>query len=203
VGLPTDADSHSQTDAVGVACRNVINRYCNPSGAGAPGSSPDPVADPACACALLEQSTVPIPVVAGQPMTYTQFVDWFQTNFKGDGVPSLIRDLACWWPPCRGQGAALHAFSPCPPDIQICLSLIQSVSATNGAKVTVQLKNACGIEPSDANPVNNLPAPNAPAGPPPLSQQLIPIIIVVCVAVVLCVVFLACTPLVASSRKRS
>jgi hypothetical protein len=141
--------------------------------------------------------------VAGQPMTYTQFVDWFQTNFKGDGVPSLIRDLACWWPPCRGQGAALHAFSPCPPDIQICLSLIQSVSATNGAKVTVQLKNACGIEPSDANPVNNLPAPNAPAGPPPLSQQLIPIIIVVCVTVVLCVVFLACTPLVASSRKRS
>ena len=128
-------------------------------------------------------------------MTFSQFVQWFQRNFTGAGVPALIRDLGCWWPACTSVDApALVAYRQCPADIKECLALVKNVSATNNAHVHVELQNACGISPSPVNPINGNPANAAKA--PPASSQVAGIIVVLMIAVVISVILLACIPAV-------
>jgi len=206
-------------DAVGIACRAVISQHCNASGAGAgagtgagagdsasgsaSGSSSGSSAlqDPACACALMNLSEVPVTVVAGQPMTFLDFERWFQTNFKGHGVPALIRNAACWWPACRGGEAALQAYTPCPADIQQCLALVQKVTATNDSTVSVHLRNQCGISLADTSPAALPPPPaNAPAAAPSLQSQLGVIVLLGTVTLVVCLILLCSIGLVKKRR---
>jgi hypothetical protein len=180
-------------DDVGIACRDIISITCPTAAGGSEAVAAN--ANPACACALLTTSTVPVSIVAGQPMDYQAFVAWFSKNFSGSGVPALIRDLACWWPACNGSSAALTEFRPCPAEILTCLALVQQVSATNGAQVKVQLKNRCRIEPAPGNPATTpVPSAAAPSAPPP-STQVSALVLVIMLTVVICVIFLACTAL--------
>jgi hypothetical protein len=180
-------------DDVGIACRDIISITCPTAAGGSEAAAAN--ANPACACALLTTSTVPVSIVAGQPMDYQAFVAWFSKNFSGSGVPALIRDLACWWPACNGSSAALTEFRPCPAEILTCLALVQQVSATNGAQVKVQLKNRCRIEPAPGNPATTpVPSAAAPSAPPP-STQVSALVLVIMLTVVICVIFLACTAL--------
>ncbi len=187
-------------DNPGIACRTIIADTCTLTGDAV--SDAAVLADPACACALMESSTVPINVVAGQPMTYTQFVAWFTTNFKGTGVPAMVRDLQCWWPACQGVDAALTSFAPCPAALTECFSLVQQVSATNNSKVTIKLQNECGVQVADDNPVAQAPVPNALPSQPPASSQLLPIAIVASVTLIICLLLLSSTALVGFHPKK-
>jgi hypothetical protein len=163
--------SGSTDPSTGSACRTLVSTRC---------SGPDADDLPECSCVRMATSKVPANVIAGQPTTYPQFLRWFRSNFQGGGVPQLLDKIQCWWPPCQGVNQALSYYQPCPSDITTCFTLVEKVTATNGAKVRINLANACGVTAADDTPTQTGQGGKkySPPAPVPASSQILPLVVV-------------------------
>lgn len=138
---------------VSAACGDVAAGRCGFTAESGSAGRDDGNTRPECGCVNYATSLVPAPVIAGRPMTWPQFVDWFSAEFgpaqgaSPDSVALLLRDLQCWWPACQPtkQGAPFAQRPVCPPTVLECMALVENVVATNDSRLNIKLGNVCGV----------------------------------------------------------
>jgi hypothetical protein len=188
-GASTLAEACQQTCALdqdastGTACRTLALTHC---------TGPAATALPECACVRMQDSTAPVNVLAGSPTTFPQFQEWFQTNFKGGGLPQLLQNVQCWWPACNGPDAGLTYFTPCPEVITECFALVSKVTATNDSKVNIDLRNACGVSQQPSTATTGVGgSAGGPPPPIPAKKNIVPIVLAAVITLLIVIIIIA------------
>jgi hypothetical protein len=188
-GASTLAEACQQTCALdqdastGTACRTLALTHC---------TGPAATALPECACVRMQDSTAPVNVLAGSPTTFPQFQEWFQTNFKGGGLPQLLQNVQCWWPACNGPDAGLTYFTPCPEVITECFALVSKVTATNDSKVNIDLRNACGVSQQPSTATTGVGgSAGGPPPPIPAKNNIVPIVLAAVITLLVVIIIIA------------